>query len=96
MAKDRQLYVLIVNRIQSLMRSRGMNPHELSVMIGKGEGYIRDLERGLGDPSKAGIPKIDTLKALAGAFRTTVDYLIGETDDESIDAADMLVHRRSG
>ena len=54
------------------------------------EAYIRDLVRGLDDPAKAGIPKLDTLKALARVFPTTIEYLLGETDDESVDATDLV------
>ena len=72
------------------MRQCGLTPHGLSVAIHKNPAYIRDLRRGLADPSRADVPKDDSLKAMARVMSCTVDYLRAETDDPSVDAADLV------
>ena len=84
------MYVTVVNRIVSAMRAAGLNPNSLSEMANRKRGYIRDLVRGLDDPTKAGVPKQDALEGIQRATGHSVAWLRGETDDPSVDAADLV------
>lgn len=54
----------------------GYNLADAARESGISRSYIYQIERGESQPT------IDKLQALAGAYKTTVGYLIGETKDE--------------
>lgn len=60
-------------RIQERLTATGKTAHAVSIEIGAGQGYIRDLL----DPSKGGYPRADKLNALARALGTTADFITG-------------------
>lgn len=90
MGEDRVLYVAVVERIRSRMIATGTNPHALSLAAGLNAGYVRDLIRGLDDPSKAGVPKRQTMTNLARPLGCSIAYLLCQTDDDAVDAADLV------
>lgn len=60
-------------RIQARLTATGKSAHAVSLEIGAGQGYVRDLL----DPAKGGYPRADKLNALARALNTTIDFLTG-------------------
>lgn len=64
---------LLRTRIGERLVATGKSAHAVSVAIGAGQGYVRDLL----DPVKGGFPRADKLNALARALETTTDYLTG-------------------
>jgi len=48
-------------RIQARLAATGKSAHAVSLEIGAGQGYVRDLL----DPAKGGYPRADKLNALA-------------------------------
>lgn len=60
-------------RIQQRLEAVGKTAHAVSLEIGAGQGYVRDLL----DPAKGGYPRADKLNALALALATTTDFLTG-------------------
>lgn len=72
-------------RIDARLKELGISASEASARTGMGRGLIADLKR---RPKKRVMS--DTLDKLALALETTVDYLLGHTDDPSMNAADMV------
>lgn len=68
--------VTLRRRIQERLDATGKSAHAVSLEIGAGQGYVRDLL----DPAKGGFPRADKLNALARALDTTSDYLTGTTN----------------
>ena len=64
---------LLRERIQDRLTATGKSAHAVSLEIGAGQGYVRDLL----DPAKGGFPRADKLNALARVLDTTSDYLTG-------------------
>jgi hypothetical protein len=68
---------LLRARIQQRLNIVGKTAHAVSLEIGAGQGYVRDLL----DPEKGGYPRADKLNALAQALATTTDYLTGVSNN---------------
>lgn len=68
---------LLRERVQERLTALGKSAHAVSLEIGAGQGYVRDLL----DPAKGGFPRSDKLNALARALDTTSDYLTGTSDN---------------
>lgn len=66
---------LIGERVRNLRLQNKLSYRELSQRTGRAIGFLSDIEKGRTMPSSA------TLHKLAGALNTTVDYLVGRTDD---------------
>jgi len=66
------------DRIELRLQATGMNASQASKAAGMSTDVIRNIRRGL-SKSAGG----ETLIALAGALQTSVEYLLGQTDDPS-------------
>jgi transcriptional regulator with XRE-family HTH domain len=67
---------LLPQRITSMREHRGLSQSELAELAGIGQAYVSKLERGMA-PNAAGI----VLGKLSTALETSVDYLLGLSDD---------------
>ncbi|MDI3341845.1 MAG: helix-turn-helix transcriptional regulator [Sphaerobacter sp.] len=62
-------------RLKGLREQRGMSQRELAAELGVSAGAIGNYESGQRRPD------YETLRRIAELFRTSVDYLLGSTDD---------------
>jgi transcriptional regulator with XRE-family HTH domain len=67
---------LLPQRIVAMREHRGLSQSDLAELAGIGQAYVSKLERGIA-PNAAGI----ILGKLATALETSVDYLLGLTDN---------------
>ena len=77
-------------RIQERLDATGKSAHAVSLEIGAGQGYVRDLL----DPAKGGFPRADKLNALARALDTTSDYLTGTANSPQPLLSEVLISDR--
>lgn len=78
----------IIIKIKSLCQARGVSVNKAEIESGAGKGVMSNLRRG-------SIPSASRLGALAAYLGTSVDYLLGNTEDEApqpkgIDCSDHL------
>jgi len=66
--------VIGVDRLKSLREEKQISQQKLAEQIGTNQQSIHRYEHGLYEPD------IRTLKLIANYFKTSVDYLIGNTD----------------
>jgi len=66
---------MLGERLKSLRENRNMTQEQLAKLIGMSQQSIDHYENGRANPS------IETLKRLVEVFNTTVDYLLGLTDN---------------
>ena len=66
---------LIIERIKMCRQDLGITQQEAAKLIGVSQPAYQRYEAGLRNPS------IQVAKEIAAAFNTSVDYLIGESDD---------------
>jgi hypothetical protein len=78
-------------RIQERLTATRKSAHAVSLEIGAGQGYVRDLL----DPAKGGYPRADKLNALARALGTTTDFLTGvSTNAQQVQSEVTIADRR--
>ena len=73
--------VLVVStgeRIRERRKYRRWSLNKLAQLAGMSQGYLSDVENG-----KVASPSASVLIKLAAALETSVDYLLGRTDDPS-------------
>ena len=68
------VYLLNINRLESLIRKHGWSNTYFSSQFGKSRSWISDMKHGVG------LPDENTLQAIADKLDTTVDYLTDKTD----------------
>lgn len=78
--------VAFSDRLRGLREARGLTQRELAEAIGVSRQAIGLYEVGAREPDLA------TVQRLAHALRTSISYLVGETDDPSPPPA-MVAHR---
>lgn len=85
---DKQKFM---ERVEARRRLLGFSRPEVSRRMGvKDEQYVWGIVRGLKQPGRGFIPKPPRDRQLARALGCSFEYLLGETEDESIDAADLV------
>ena len=70
---------IFCERLKILREAKGLTQKQAGEAIGISESQYSDLER-----SKRPIPKADRLVAIADLFGTSIDYLVGRTDERYI------------
>jgi len=88
--KKAERHHLICSRIRARMTVNSFNPTSLSVACGFDRNYVRSIFRGLVEPDRVFVPTHERLSVLARHLETTIDYIFGDTDDDSIDAVDPV------
>jgi transcriptional regulator with XRE-family HTH domain len=78
--------VLHGKRIKALRAKRGLTQRALADAIKRDQGYIYRLEH---DHYKD--VSVRTLEALANALGVSTDYLLGRTDDDESEPADLAL-----
>lgn len=79
-----------ISRIRDLADKKGVSISFLSQSIGKSSGYLANATS-----RDADVP-VKYLPALATALGTSVDYLLGKTDDPSATASDTCISEEYG
>lgn len=69
-----------IERIAQLIEARGTNPSALSLELGMGRQYVRDILAG-----KSKSPSLEGVTRIAKALGCSVAYLAGEIDDPLLD-----------
>lgn len=79
------------DRLKRLRESNGLSQREFAAQIGEIQQTVASWERGKGSPN-------DEKKIrIANFFHTTLDYLLGRTDNPSIfDTTILAAHRKEG
>lgn len=77
-------------RLKGLRTERQLSQRALADLLNLSHGTIGMYEAGLRQPDH------DTLRKLADFFRTTTDFLLGQTDDPSGEGAIKLAHEQLG
>lgn len=76
--------MLMFDRLNALAKEKGVSKSHLCRLIGRNEYYLRDCEKKQIEIE----PK--NIVIIAKALGTTSDYLLGETDDPSLQENDSL------
>lgn len=83
-------YAKIAQRIEHHMTEQGIKAARLSILAGLERNYVRSVLRGMSEPDRIFIPKIEKLRKLARVLGVGADYLAAETDDPAIGIDDLV------
>lgn len=70
---------VLIARIELMMEKRSLNAKTLAERIGPNKTLIHDIVSG-----KSGKPRMETIKDIAKALGTTVGYLLGDSDLDTV------------
>lgn len=77
-----------MNRFTKLRIDNRLSQQELADLLNVSQQTICKYERGLNEPN------IESLKRLAAIFNTTVDYLIGYDNGDSLDKRNLIIEKQ--
>lgn len=83
-------YTKVAERLRRLMDDQEIRPARLSTLAGLERNYVRSVLRGMTEPDRIFIPKIEKLRRLARVLGVGADYLAGLTDDPAIGIDDLV------
>ncbi len=84
-----ELSEVIVERIESLTKTKGITVNILLKECGINKSLLSDLK------SKGSMPSADKLKKIADFFGVTTDYLLGRSDKKSITPDVLAFHKNT-
>jgi transcriptional regulator with XRE-family HTH domain len=68
---------LVIDRIKSIAKEKGIKISFLCEQVGQGKGYLNDVNSG-----KCVLPN-DRLETIASNLNVSTDYLLGKTDEKN-------------
>lgn len=83
-------YTKVAERIRRHMDEQGIKAARLSTRAGLERNYVRSVLRGLTEPDRIFIPKIEKLRKIARVLGVATDYLAGLTDDPAVGIDDLV------
>lgn len=75
--KEEKYYSIFATRLRDLMDKKGITQNELALKLGKTRQAISQYRSGIIDPS------LETLLDISNALDTSIDYLLGKTNDST-------------
>ena len=75
--KEEKYHSIFATRLRNLMDKKGITQNELAIKLGKTRQAISQYRSGNIDPS------LETLLDISNALDTSIDYLLGKTNDST-------------
>lgn len=80
---DARMIVDLSTRLRQLRQDKHLRQEQVAILVGVSKGAISAYENDIRQPS------YDVLIRLANLYRVTTDYLLGRTDDRTIDVSGL-------